>query len=305
MFPKNNPLPLIRVLIALAWADGKISNSEMNFLKDFLFKFDFTGEDWAKIEMYIEEPVPPSEADALLKDFVENIGSRGQRDLALSTLRGLMEADGHTSPEEKDFLDRFVNILEESGPASSIMNAIKGLFQQTVFRSVQGSNRSEELYDFQNNKILFKVRRKLERKKLSIETHPDDLAYATLFGGLMACVASAHKKMDERELVVLRRHLHEIGNFDEEAVELILSVTQDAATQGIDRFRLTREFFQRTTRDQHLKLIDCLFDIAGSDMDLQHSEVEEVRSIAYGLKLSHRNFIDAKIRHLEKMKDSS
>jgi uncharacterized tellurite resistance protein B-like protein len=82
-------------------------------------------------------------------------------------------------------------------------------------------------------------------------------------------------------------------------VELILSVIQKTAGLGLDRFRLTREFYEKSSPEQRLQLMDCLFDIAGSDTDLQHSEIEEVRSIAYALRLSHRQFIDAKLRYLE------
>jgi hypothetical protein len=42
-----------------------------------------------------------------------------------------------------------------------------------------------------------------------------------------------------------------------------------------------------------------LLDIAGSDTDLKHSEIEEVRAIVYGLKVSHREFIQAKLKYLE------
>jgi uncharacterized tellurite resistance protein B-like protein len=301
---KEKQISLIRVLIALAWADGQISHEEMNFLKDFMFKFDFTGEEWAQIEMYMEDPVTPEEAEALIQDFIQKIGPFEERQAVLSALEGLMQADGMTTSEEREFLSRFTGILQQTLSPAALLNGIRGLFRQTVFKPVHGSKRSEELHDFLNNRVLFKVRRKLEREKLSLETHPDQLAYATLFGGLLAHVASVHKAMGTKELAILKRHLQQIAGFDEEATELILSVIQETAARGLDRFRLTREFYEKSTDDQHLQLLDCLFDIAGSDIDLQHSEIEEVRTIAYGLKLSHREFIQAKLKYLEKMAGS-
>ena len=300
MSAKQKQISLVRMLIALAWADGEISHEEINFLKDFMFKFDFTGEDWAKIEMYMEEPVPPKEAEALIEDFVRRLGGGSERKAVLAALEKLMAADGGTSPDEHRFLERFTAILNQGLPGTSLIVQVRGLFKQTVLKPVEGSKRSEDLHAFLNNRILFKVRRKLEREKLTLETHPDELAYASLFGGLLAHVASVHKPMDDKALGVLRTHLKNLEGFDDESLELVCSVVQETASKGLDRFRLSREFYEKSSPDQRLKLLDCLFDIAGSDTDLAYSEVEEVRTIAYGLKLTHKDFINAKIKYLQK-----
>ncbi|MFQ5779910.1 MAG: TerB family tellurite resistance protein [Nitrospiria bacterium] len=296
---KEKQLSLIRVLIALAWADGEISNEELNFLKDFIFKFDFTGEDWAKIEMYMEDPIPPEEAVALIQDFVLHLGGQRERKEVISALEGIMAADGTTRPEEKAFLERCIDIFQATGPSSALIGRLRGLFRETVFKPTNTSQRKEELHDFLNNRILFKVRRKLEREKLALEADPDKLAYASLFAGLLAHIASIHGSISEKELAVLRQHLEETAGFDREAIELILSVIQESAAKGLDCFRLTREFYERSSPEQRRQLVDCLFDIAGADDHLAYSEVEEVRTIAYGLKFSHQEFIDAKVRHLD------
>ena len=300
MSSSKKHISLGRVLIAMAWADGEMSHEEKNFLKDFLFKFDFTGEEWAQIEMYMEDPVTSQEAEALVRHFLQNLGSREERQELLSALEELMHADGVTTEEEGRFLKRFTDLMRQTSTASALMGQLRGLFQHTVFKPVEGSLRSEELDIFLNNRILFKIRRKLEREQLSLETHPDELAYAALFGGLLAHVASVHRPLGEKELTTLGSHLKGLANFDREAIELILSVIQDSAASGLDRFRLTRRFFEKSHPEQRRQLLDCLFDIAGSDTDLHNSEVEEVRAIAYALKLSHREFINAKMRYLEK-----
>lgn len=305
MASKQKRILLARVLVALAWADGEISHQELNFLKDFVFKFDFTGEDWARIEMYMEDPVTPAEAQALIEEFVQHLASPRDRRAVVSALEGLMQADGMTTPEERAFLERFTALVRESTSATALLNGIQGLFRQTVFKPVEGSRRSEELHEFLNNRVLFKVRRKLERERLSLEVDPDQLAYAALFGGLLAHVASAHESLGEKECAVLRARLREIAGCGEEAVEVILSVVQDTAARGLDCFRLTREFYDKSAPDQRLHLVDCLFEIAGTDTDLQSSEVEEVRAVAYGLKLTHREFIEAKQAYLKRRKAPS
>ncbi len=295
--PTEKQLALMRVLIALAWADGEISNEEINFLKDFFYKFDFSGEDWAKIELYLEDPIPPDEAEVLIQDFVQRLGGKKEREEVISLLEGLTSSDGVRHPEEEAFLKRFYALVRESGPASALIGGIKGLFRETLLKQNNGSRRKEELDDFLNNRILFKVRRALEREKLDIEAHPNELAYASLFAGLLAFAASAHDPLSPPELKALGRSLKSIEGFNNETVTLIVSVVQDADAKNLDAFRMSREFYTRSSIEQRRQLLDCLFDVAGADDHLAHAEVEAARSIAYNLRFSHRDFIDAKVKH--------
>jgi uncharacterized tellurite resistance protein B-like protein len=250
----------------------------------------------------MEDPVRPEEREALIQDFLKKINSSGERRAFLSSLEGLIQADGITTSEEEEFLKEFKQILQDTPSVKGLFNQFQGLFKKTVFKPVPGSKRSEELHEFINNRILFKVRRKLERENLSLETHPEDLAFASLFGGLMAYVASVHENLNSRELAKIQTHLKNLGTFGDEAIELILSVIQETHSKLLDSFRLVREFYEMSSPQQRRQLIDCLFDIAGSDKDLKHEEVEEVRNIAYALKLTHKEFIESKVAYLQKGK---
>lgn len=300
--PTEKQFSLIRLFIALAWADGEISNDEMNYLKDFFFKLDLTGEEWAKIEMYLEEPVLREEAESLIQDFVMRLNGAKEREEVIAFLQALVSADGVVEPKEKAFLERCTAIFRETGPASVLVGRIRGLFQEAVLKPAAASKREEELEDFLNNRVLFNVRRAMEREKLAIEADPEALAYAALFGGLLGHVASVHAGISKEEMGVLRRHLKETAGFDAEAVELIVSVVEASSLRGLDPFRMTRTFYTRSSKTQREQLLDCLFDVAGADDDLAHAEVEAVRDIAYGLKFSHREFIDVKLRYRERVK---
>ncbi|MFQ5597101.1 MAG: TerB family tellurite resistance protein [Nitrospiria bacterium] len=301
---KDKHLSLVRVLIALAWADGEISNDEVNYLKDFLFQFDLSGEDWAKIEIYLEDPIPAEEAETLIQDFVMHLGSKKEREEVLGLLQGLMSSDGESHPHEKIFLDRCTAIFQDTGPASALIGRIKGLFRESVLKPDETFRRKEELNDFLNNRILFKVRRVLEREKLSLEADPDALAHASLFAGLLAYVASVHHSLSDAEFAVLKKNLQHHARFDEETIVLIASAVQETAAKDLDPFRMTREFYARSNVQQRQQLLSSLFDIAGTDDDLAHAEVEAVREIARGLKFSHREFIDAKIQYRKRTQKS-
>lgn len=298
--PTEKHFALIRVLIALAWADGEISNEETNFLKDFFYRFDFTGEDWAKIEMYLEDPIPPEEAENLVQDFVLRLSGPSEREEVITLLKGLMGADGIVTSEESAFIQRCSEIFRETGPASVLIGRLKGLFRETVLKPSTSANRADELDDFLNNRILFKVRRALEREKLMLEADPNQLANATLFSGLLAHVAAAENTISEDALAVLRKQLQALTSFDNKTITLIVSVVHESAKSGLDIFRLTRTYYAKHSPAERQHLLDCLFDVAGASGELSHASLEAVREIAYSLKFANRDFIDAKLKYRQR-----
>jgi len=66
-------LSLAKVMIAAAWADGVISNEEINCLKDLLFHMKgMTAQDWAVIDIYVESPVEAAERQRLWLNWKAN-----------------------------------------------------------------------------------------------------------------------------------------------------------------------------------------------------------------------------------------
>ncbi len=298
--PTEKQFSLIRLLIALAWADGEINTHELNFLKDFFFKLDLSGEDWAKIEVYLEDPIPPEEAEVLIQDFVKLMGGSKEREAVIASMEKMISADGRNSPEEEAFLKQCTEMFRNSGPASSLIGGLRGLFRNTLMKPAAVSKRAEEIDDFLNNRILFKVRRKLERDKLSLEADPEALAYASLFAGLLGFVAAAQDGVSEVELQVLKKSLKDMAGFDEEGLAIITSVVEDAAAKGLDAFSMARRFYNHSSKAQREQLLDCMFDVAGADDDLSHVEHEATRTISDSLKFSNREFIAAKLRYRER-----
>lgn len=295
-------ISFLRVLIAMAWADGTLDNAEINYLKDFLFKLDLTGEEFARIEMYLEEPVMPHEARELLADFLQQIRGSGEKKRLISALRGMTEAGGTITKEEEELFQRCADLLEQGATGDLLFRKFKGLFSRTVFQQPVAKGRALELHDFLNNRILFRLRRRMEQKRLKIEDYPDDLARASLFGGLLGLVAHAEEGISRAEAEVIRKILQRSTRLGKEAIELILEIIRDQAVKGLDRFRLAREFYARSSPEEREELLNSLFEVSGADHKLAHEEIEEIRGIASILKFSHKEFIEAKLRHKRGLK---
>ncbi len=65
---------------------------------------------------------------------------------------------------------------------------------------------------------------------------------------------------------------------------------------ALDFYRLVREFAEVTTDDERRRFLDALFGVAAADGAATFEEIEQIRLVALGLKLSHAEFIEAKMR---------
>jgi uncharacterized tellurite resistance protein B-like protein len=66
----------------------------------------------------------------------------------------------------------------------------------------------------------------------------------------------------------------------------------------LDLFRLLQETKATLSFNRRKKLLEALFGLALAEEKLTGPEVEEIRKIAYGLELTHREFINAKLKVL-------
>jgi uncharacterized tellurite resistance protein B-like protein len=58
---------------------------------------------------------------------------------------------------------------------------------------------------------------------------------------------------------------------------------------------LTRELAEVTTPEERQRFLAALFAVAAADGRASFEETEQIRLIAQGFKLSHQEFIDAKM----------
>ena len=54
-------LTFLKVLTTIAWADGEVTQSELNILKSFYRKFNLDKSDFAELKHYLAAPVSKKE----------------------------------------------------------------------------------------------------------------------------------------------------------------------------------------------------------------------------------------------------
>ena len=281
----ENALALLKVLIAAAWVDSKISQSELNYLKALAKTFNLSDADWLELEPHLEDPPSENEVDGFFKDLLAKISTASGRDEVIRHLEQILNADAQITAEEHDFLEQYTLILRQASTVELLVRRMKGLFQKRPAAPLL------DLDEFMRNKIFFKLRRRIGTDQVS-----PDVYRLCLLGGLMGIVAQADGEIDRRELEEIRRQLQFRGSFDSEALDVLIAIIEEESVRGLDRARLINEYTANANFDDRVALLDFLFAVAAADGGLTHPELEELRGISSAMSLSHRQYIDAKLR---------
>ena len=299
MANENTIKTIAKVMIAAAWADGNVSPEEINSLKDLLFQLpDMTASDWSELDIYIETPVGEAERIRLEEELLAQLKTPEDKALAMAALNEVVSADGRVSDSERAVLEEIKPMIESAdvailGPLSRLM---RGSIKRRSQEAANAPNREVYLEDFTHNKIFYLVSRRLELESEDISVSEPVLRKLSLAGGLMAHVAYVDQEVTEAEFDAMADILEAKWGASTVEAALVAEVAVSETSQGLDIYRLSREFFETTTAEQRVRFLDVLFAVADGDGRVSYEETEEIRLIAKMLKLTHRQFIDAKLK---------
>ena len=299
MANENTIKTIAKVMIAAAWADGSVSPEEINSLKDLLFQLpDMTASDWSELDIYIETPVGEAERIRLEGELLVQLKTPEDKALAIAALNEVVSADGRVSDSERAVLEEIKPMIESAdvailGPLSRLM---RGSIKRRSQEAANAPNREVYLEDFTHNKIFYLVSRRLELESEDISVSEPVLRKLSLAGGLMAHVAYVDQEVTEAEFDAMADILEAKWGASTVEAALVAEVAVSETSQGLDIYRLSREFFETTTSEQRVLFLDVLFAVADGDGRVSYEETEEIRLIAKMLKLTHRQFIDAKLK---------
>jgi len=111
---------IVKCLVAVAWADGKVAAPESGVIEGLLCGFDASEDEEREILEYAKYKRTLS-VDAPLKEL-----SREERELLLANAALLTHADGEQSDSEKELLNKLVSLLEfDEEEAGQIMESVQ------------------------------------------------------------------------------------------------------------------------------------------------------------------------------------
>jgi uncharacterized tellurite resistance protein B-like protein len=300
LVPRSDAImALAKVMIAAAWADGDINNDEINSLKDLLFQLpEMTASDWAELDIYIDTPVGDAERARLVADLQASLKSSQDKEMALTMIDELAAADGEISLEEQVSVDEIKAAIKEAnvGVLGSMGSFLGSSVNRRSKAVANAPNRELYLDDYVKNKVYYGVSRRLELEDTGIDISEKELRRLSRAGGLMARVSYVDHEVQESEFDSMVSAIK--GNWELSEVEaaLVAETAVSTITRGLDYYRLSRRFFESTTEDERLHFMDALFAVADADGRVSYEEIEEIRTIATVLKMTHKQFIDAKLK---------
>jgi tellurite resistance protein len=111
---------IVKCLVAVAWADGKVAAPESGVIEGLLCGFDATEDEEREILDYAKHKRTLS-VDAPLREL-----SQEERELLLANAALLTHADGEQSDSEKELLSKLVTMLEfDEESAGEILDSVQ------------------------------------------------------------------------------------------------------------------------------------------------------------------------------------
>lgn len=288
-------LDLGKLMIGIAWIDGRLEQDEINALKELLFLLpDISGEDWMQLELYMTHAVNDAERRDLLDRVLSGIRSSGDKQLVLETLEKLVGDNGaDRGVPESAFLEDIRQDIE--GRSTGLLGHLTAPIRQTLKRKAGQGARENRIEDFIKNTIYFQLTSELEQQGRALSIPEAEARKICLAAGLMAHVAWVDNEVCHREREAMSLALRQIWNVPDDEARLITEMSHARIMHGLDLVRLTSGFCHHTTIEERKTFLRCLFAIANAAEDTSHAEIEAIRQIAKSFELPHQEFIEAKL----------
>ncbi len=298
MITQKYTMKLAKFMIAMGWTDHRLEESEINALKDLLFQLPhISGEMWAELEIYMDSHVCEGEGERLLDDLLDSTTKAEQKALVIETVTDLFKADGVLSDEERWALDELKESLDrhDTGFLGRLGRSVAGAITRRKKTAAEGPNREQRLDDFVKNIIYYKLARRLESEGRELNLPEDEVRKICLAAGLMSRVAWRDARLSEREEKTIVDILTSTWGLPIIEARLVVEISIAPELRDLDRVGLCRGFYEFTNHEDRLAFVRCLFQIANACGKTSNDEIEKIRVLADGLKLTRREFIAAKL----------
>lgn len=298
MADKSFILELGKLLIGAAWADGNLSATEINGLKELLFQLpEISGEEWMELELYMVSPVSDEERRRLLDRVLQRMTSQADKRLALQALEKLIPEDVPVPDRQTEVVNQLREDIERGsqGFLEHLQRPLRMILNLRGQHYSHEQDRESRLEDFIKNTIYFQVTMELKDQGMAIELEDANIRKLCLAAGLMARVSGVDQRMSQEEKQVIQDILQSEWKLTPEQAQLVVDISHHRVFRGLDGVRLVKGFTNLTTPSERRDFLRCLFAVANAAHQTSFEEIEEIRSIATGMTLSHQDFIDAKL----------
>ncbi len=130
------------------------------------------------------------------------------------------------------------------------------------------------------------------RSSEKLSEHSLQLATAVLLIEIMR----ADKKISNDERGIITKSIYSKFNLTEEETDTLLQLAEEEISKSTDYYEFTSLINKGFTYEQKLNVVEHMWEVAFADAGLDKYEEYIIRKIANLLHLSHKDFIEAKLR---------
>lgn len=111
---------------------------------------------------------------------------------------------------------------------------------------------------------------------------PETSRFLAGFAFVLARGAGADLEIAPEEADEMRRVVHELAELASDEADLVVEIARSQARLlgGTENYVVTREFRKHSSRDQRVKLLECLYAVASADGTISGPESSEILTIA-------------------------
>jgi uncharacterized tellurite resistance protein B-like protein len=294
-------LSFLKVLAAMAWADGSVEDEERNRIKVLFNRFDLDPGDRREVDALLEAPVSFERALELTKEFAGRIAPPGSRGELLRELEEMIGSREDRAPEEAELLDHVRAILSGHTVVDGLVEKLRGLFGRTLFSGREPAASPGRLTEYARNSALRQLHDRFRAKGWSLDRDLPEWNRVTLLGVLLADVAHLGRGWDHGERDVVAKVLSEQLDMDEPQRELLLEVMAGERERDTDLQKICAEYCRISTMSERLDIVEALFAVAAADGSISKDEVERIRKIADLLWISNPEYLSVRDRYRERI----
>ena len=291
---KFKKLTFLKVLTTVAWADGEVSQSELNILKSFYRKFDLENHELDDLKPYLNAPVSKKEKDLLYRQMIAELSTSAEKKEIVAALENMVQVHPRMKDDEKQLVDQFSGWLEDTSFTKRSFGRIRNLFQITIFEHARDPNPDMEKYF--KRRVLKKIELKSTHSGFASKLPEDKLYFLCLVGSLMSSIAHVDNHFDPAEKKALKACLADQFSIKGKELTLLFEVVEEQGRKGFDFHEVVTEINRLTSYNDRLHFMECLFALAAADGQIAHEESEEIRRITKSMRIPHKTYIEAKVR---------
>jgi uncharacterized tellurite resistance protein B-like protein len=217
-------MDLAKLVIAAAWIDGELQNEEINALKDLLFNLeDVTGDEWSHLEIYMDSPVSTEEKVNLLRLVMEQIKSEEDKELVVSTLENLVQADGVVTEEEIALLEEVKEGISDLdvGLLARVSKMIKSAVTGRDQNYKAAAQRESQVNDYIENNVYYQLKAESEKKGIKFDLPSEQVKKLCLAAGLLARISAVDSDISEAEIKIIKDVLSTQWNLSEQQAQIV------------------------------------------------------------------------------------